>query len=120
MANSKGKSQEVNLDIKETIEADTVNTKSVESSKLDEVADSNETAEVSEQTESSESFKITSAYIDRIEEVEDGESEAILYIDDDESEELPKIVLPVSLLPSKIYEGDYVLIKISYDKDKSE
>lgn len=120
MADSKGKSKEVNLDINKSIETDSIDTKSVVSSKSNEVSESNSAAEVTEQAETAEPFKITSAYIDRIEEVEDGESEAVLYIDDDESEDLPKIVLPVSLLPDEIYEGDYVLIKISYDKDKSE
>ena len=109
MADIKGKSQEVSLDTAKTLE----------SSKLDEAAKSNRTTGEIKQTESDESIKITSAYIDRIEELEDGESEAVLYIDDDESEESTKIVLPVSLLPNEIYEGDYVLIKVSYDKDKS-
>ena len=73
----------------------------------------------SESQEVNDTEKVTSAYIDRIEEVEDGESKAVIYIDD-VVEDIKKIVLPISMLPDEIYEGDYISIKISYDKENSE
>ena len=118
MADRQSESQEIKETIKTSDEIEkaddvkTVETSEKNESKKVEVADENETIEINE--------KVTSAYIDRIEEVEDGESKAVIYIDDDESEELPKIILPVSVLPDEIYEGDYILIKIAYDKEKSE
>lgn len=58
--------------------------------------------------------KQTKAYIDRIEEVEEGESKAVLYIGDD-TETMIKLVLPISMLPDGAWEGDEVLIAISID-----
>lgn len=63
--------------------------------------------------------KITTAYIDRIEEVEEGVDKAVLYIGED-TEEMIKIVLPVTLLPDDVYEGDYVTIAISIDNAEDE
>ena len=63
--------------------------------------------------------KRTSAYIDRIEEVEEGEDKAVLYIGDD-TDDMIKIVLPISLLPDDAGEGDNVLLTITIDNAEDE
>ena len=63
--------------------------------------------------------KMTTAYIDRIEEVEDGVDKAVLYIGE-ETDEMIKLVLPVTLLPENAVEGDYVTIAISIENADDE
>ena len=58
--------------------------------------------------------KQTLAYIDRIEEVEEGEDKAVLYIGE-ETDDMIKIVLPISILPDDACEGDYVNLTITID-----
>ena len=53
--------------------------------------------------------KTTRAYLDRIEEVEEGEDKAVLYIGE-ETDSMIKLVMPISLLPNDAGEGDYILI----------
>ncbi len=63
--------------------------------------------------------KVTTAYIDRIEEVEEGVDKAVLYIGED-TDEMIKLILPVTLLPEDAYEGDNVTIKISIENAEDE
>lgn len=72
-----------------------------------------------ENLETEDTVKRTTAYIDRIEEVEEGEDKAVLYIGE-ETEDMIKLVLPVSLLPNDAYEGDYVTLTISIDNAEEE
>lgn len=72
-----------------------------------------------EQPQDATAIKRTTAFIDRIEEVEDGEDKAVLYIGED-TETMIKIVLPVSLLPEDAGEGDDVLITIELDNQSAE
>ena len=63
--------------------------------------------------------KVTTAYIDRIEEVEEGVDKAVLYIGED-TDDMIKLILPVTLLPDDAYEGDNVKITISIDDGEEE
>ena len=63
--------------------------------------------------------KVTTAYVDRIEEVEEGDDKAVLYIGE-ETEEMIKIILPVTLLPDDVCEGDYVRISMAIDNAEEE
>ena len=63
--------------------------------------------------------KVTTAYVDRIEEVEEGDDKAVLYIGE-ETEAMIKIVLPVTLLPDDVCEGDYVRISMAIDNAEEE
>ena len=64
-------------------------------------------------------FKEISVYLDRIEELEDGESEAILLVDEGEEEYSGEFTLPIKYLPEEIAEGEYLTIKISRDTEKT-
>ena len=61
-----------------------------------------------------------SVYLDRIEELEDGTTEAVLYAGDDEEEEMREFVLPGDFLPEDAEEGDYLTLEISRDPEKME
>ncbi len=61
-----------------------------------------------------------SVYLDRIEELEDETTEAVLYFGDDEEEEMREFVLPGDFLPEDASEGDYLKIEISVDSEKTE
>lgn len=63
--------------------------------------------------------KEISVYLDRIEELEDGESEAVLLVDEGEEEYSGEFVLPVKYLPEEISEGEYLTIKILRDTEKT-
>ena len=64
-------------------------------------------------------IKEISIYLDRIEELEDGSAEAILYVEDDE-DEFREFVLPADFLPEDAAEGDYLTLTISREKDKTQ
>ncbi len=68
-----------------------------------------------EQPLDADEIKRTTAFIDRIEEVEDGEDKAVLYIGED-TETMIKLVVPISLLPKDAIEGDDLVITIAIDK----
>lgn len=59
---------------------------------------------------------ITSAYVDRIEKVENGVDKAVLYFGDDDEPE--KVVMPVSMLPKGVKADDSLIIKVSFESDK--
>ena len=59
---------------------------------------------------------ITSAYVDRIEKVENGVDKAVLYFGDDDEPE--KVVMPVSMLPKDVKADDSLIIKVSFESDE--
>ena len=62
--------------------------------------------------------KEVSAYLDRIEELEDGSSTAVFMFEDEE-EDFIEFTLPTDLLPEGTEEGEYLTIKISRDVAKT-
>ena len=61
--------------------------------------------------------KIT-AYLDRIEELEDDSASAVFLVEEEE-DEFREFVLPASFLPEDTQEGEYLTITISRDQDKT-
>ena len=61
--------------------------------------------------------KVFSAYLDRLEENQDGTEDAVLLIDDEEN--FVEFVIPSKFLPEDVSDGDYLTIKISYDDVKT-
>ena len=59
-----------------------------------------------------------SLYFDRIEEAEDGETDAILYYENEEGDFL-NVIMPGKLLPANSIEGDYLTLTISRDEAKT-
>lgn len=64
--------------------------------------------------------KVISVYLDRIEELEDGKSEAVLLVDDGGEEYSAQVIIPAEFLPDEVSDGDYLKIKISYDEYKTK
>ena len=62
--------------------------------------------------------KEISAFLDRIEEQEDGTATAVFLIEE-EDDEFREFVLPADFLPEDADEGEYLTIKISRDKAKT-
>ncbi len=62
--------------------------------------------------------KEISAYLDRIEELEDGSATAVFLLEEDE-DEFREFVLPADFLPEGAGEGEYLTIKISRNADKT-
>lgn len=56
------------------------------------------------------------AYLDRIEELEDGSATAVFLVEDDE-DEFRQFVLPADFLPEDVGEGEYVSITIAKHDD---
>ena len=63
--------------------------------------------------------KEITAYLDRIEELENGSEEAV-FLFEEEEDEFQEFVLPANLLPDDAGEGDYLTIKISRDQEKTQ
>lgn len=63
--------------------------------------------------------KEITAYLDRIEELEDDSATAVFYVEDDE-DEFRQFVLPADFLPDDAGEGEYLTIKISRDTAKTQ
>lgn len=63
--------------------------------------------------------KELNAYLDRIEELEDGSAMAVFIIEDDE-DEFREFVLPADFLPEDAGEGEYLTITISRDVEKTQ
>lgn len=62
--------------------------------------------------------KEITAYLDRIEELEDGTGKAVFYVEDEEDEdEFRKFILPADFLPEDADEGEYFTIKIFRAED---
>lgn len=62
--------------------------------------------------------KEITAYLDRIEELEDGSATAVFMVEDDE-DDFRQFVLPADFLPEDADEGEYLTIKISCAPDKT-
>lgn len=62
--------------------------------------------------------KEITAYLDRIEELEDGSATAVFMVEDDE-DDFRQFVLPADFLPEDADEGEYLTIKISRAPDKT-
>ena len=59
--------------------------------------------------------KEITAYLDRIEELEDGSATAVFYVEDEE-DEFRQFVLPADFLPEDTDEGEYLTITIAKEK----
>lgn len=64
-------------------------------------------------------FSKISAYLDRIEEIENDESQAVLLIDEGEEEYSGELVISAKYLPADVNEGDYLTLEISRDDEKT-
>ncbi len=68
--------------------------------------------------DSSDKKEIT-AFLDRIEELEDGSEEAV-FLFEEEEDEFQEFVLPTNLLPDDAGEGEYLTITISRAQEKTQ
>lgn len=68
--------------------------------------------------DSSDKKEIT-AFLDRIEELEDGSEEAV-FLFEEEEDEFQEFVLPINLLPDDAGEGEYLTITISRAQEKTQ
>ena len=68
--------------------------------------------------DSSQTKEIT-AFLDRIEEFEDGSEEAVFLLEEEE-DEFCEFTLPANLLPDAAGEGEYLTIKISRATEKTK
>jgi hypothetical protein len=59
------------------------------------------------------------AYLDRIEELEDGSAKAVFYVEDDE-DDFRQFVLPADFLPEDADEGEYLTLTISREQEKTQ
>ena len=82
-----------------------------------EVTQDESPVEISDEEDATPNEKISSVYLDRIEELEDGTAEAVLLTDDDTP---AQIILPADFLPDDVSDGDYLTLKISYDAEKTQ
>ena len=67
---------------------------------------------------SENSAKEIIVYLDRIEELDDDEAEAVLYIEDDD-DDVREFILPADFLPADADEGEYLTITISRAVEKT-
>lgn len=63
--------------------------------------------------------KEITAYLDRIEELEDGSATAVFYVEEEE-DEFRQFVLPADFLPEDADEGEYLTITISRAEEKTQ
>ena len=63
--------------------------------------------------------KEITAFLDRIEELED-ESEEAVFLFEEEEDEFQEFTLPANLLPDDAGEGEYLTITISRAKEKTK
>ena len=63
--------------------------------------------------------KEVTAYLDRIEKLEDGSATAVFLLEDEE-DEFREFVLPADFLPDDADEGEYLTITISRDETKTQ
>ena len=66
-----------------------------------------------------ESSKKITAYLDRIEELEDGAATAVFYVEDDE-DEFRQFVLPADFLPDDAGEGEYLTLTLARETAKTQ
>lgn len=65
------------------------------------------------------SRKEITAYLDRIEELEDGSATAVFYFEEEE-DEFREFVLPADFLPEDADEGEYLTLTISREVEKTQ
>lgn len=65
------------------------------------------------------SKKEITAYLDRIEELEDGSATAVFYFEEEE-DEFREFVLPADFLPEDADEGEYLTLTISREVEKTQ
>ena len=63
--------------------------------------------------------KEITAYLDRIEELEDGSATAVFLLEEEE-DEFREFTLPADFLPDDADEGEYLTIKISREPEKTQ
>ena len=63
--------------------------------------------------------KEITAYLDRIEELEDGSATAVFYVEDEE-DDFRQFVLPADFLPEDAAEGEYLTLTISRAQEKTQ
>ena len=63
--------------------------------------------------------KEITAYLDRIEELEDGAATAVFYVEDDE-DEFRQFVLPADFLPDDAGEGEYLTLTLARETAKTQ
>lgn len=66
-----------------------------------------------------EGQKEITAYLDRIEELEDGSATAV-FLFEEEEDEFREFTLPADFLPEDAGEGEYLTIKISREQEKTQ
>ncbi|MBR1729215.1 MAG: hypothetical protein IJ728_06785 [Selenomonadaceae bacterium] len=76
-----------------------------------EVVGSEELTEATEKVADSKEV-VTSAYVDRIEEVENGINKAVMYFGDNDE----KVVMPISMLPKGVKADDTLIIKVNLEE----
>lgn len=69
--------------------------------------------------EKAQGQKEITAYLDRIEELEDGTATAV-FLFEEEEDEFREFVLPADFLPDDAGEGEYLTIKISREQEKTQ
>ncbi len=67
---------------------------------------------------SENSAKEIIVYLDRIEELDDDEATAVLYVEDDD-DDVREFILPADFLPADADEGEYLTITISRAVEKT-
>ena len=63
--------------------------------------------------------KEITAYLDRIEELEDGSATAVFYVEDEE-DEFRQFVLPADFLPEDAAEGEYLTLTLARAEEKTQ
>lgn len=63
--------------------------------------------------------KEITVYLDRIEELEDGSTTAVFYVEDDE-DEFRQFVLPADFLPEDAGEGEYLTLTLARETAKTQ
>lgn len=63
--------------------------------------------------------KEITAYLDRIEELEDGSATAVFYVEDDE-DDFRQFVLPADFLPDDASEGEYLTLTLARETAKTQ
>jgi len=63
--------------------------------------------------------KEITAYLDRIEELEDGSATAVFYVEEEE-DEFRQFVLPADFLPEDAAEGEYLTLTLARAEEKTQ
>ena len=119
----KGKEEKINFDVDSNLNVNVETDSNVcDSANVEgnSNVDANSNVAGNANAENGVDEKVVSVYLDRIEELEDGTAEAVLFIDDGGEEYSAQINLPSTCLPENVSDGDYLTLKISYDAAKTQ